>query len=272
MGIVPGAPRSRVGDGVPDRRQGDKADLTTRRLSANLARELEAVHDRHAQVAQHEIGTAVRDEAFHSVLAVHRDRDARAKRGEHVPGEVTMVSVILDDEYGDTAQRHGQPHWCWEGCVTLRVRAEGSAPPCQEQDGKTLSLREPATVQEAFTSGREDRAIRLSAARTPTPRSRGYGRGTCPGRGCHRCAGTGSRTPSRSLSPAGRRSCMACRCTDHPTCGRGCAPGSLPLSITARAFSREGTRKARVPRSGCGRAAWDGPPSVNSQRDAMARY
>src|SRR2546421_8653555 len=122
MGIVPGAPRSRVCDGVPDRRQGDKADLTTRRMSANLARELVAVHHRHAQVAQHEIGTAVRDEAFHSVLAVHRDGDARAKRGEHIPGEVTMVSVILDDEYGDAAQRHGQPHWCWEGCVSLRVR------------------------------------------------------------------------------------------------------------------------------------------------------
>src|SRR5438477_5971375 len=44
-------------------------------------------------------------------------------------------------------------------------------------------------------------------------------------------------------------------------------------SQSPRAPSRARARgSARVPRSGCGRAAWDGPPSVNSQSGAMARY
>jgi hypothetical protein len=64
-------------------------------MGAEFARELEAVHHRHAQIAQDEIGAAVLDESLDPFLAVRRDGHASVEHREHVPSEVTMVSVIL---------------------------------------------------------------------------------------------------------------------------------------------------------------------------------
>ena len=100
MGVVAGAPRSRIGDGIADRRERDQPDLTTRRMGADFARELVAVHHRHAEIAKDEVGAPLRDEALHPFLTVRGDSNLRAERGQHVPSKLTVIAIILDDEHG----------------------------------------------------------------------------------------------------------------------------------------------------------------------------
>ena len=59
-----------------------------------------------------------------------------------------------------------------------------------------------------------------SSVRAPTRRSTGRGRGTCLGREWHRRARTVSQTPTRSVSPADRRSCMGRRDPARPRSGQ----------------------------------------------------
>ena len=106
VGVVPSAPRARVGDGIAERRERDQARLTARGMGADLARELVAVHYRHAEIAENEIRAALRDEALDSFLAIRGDGDVGAEGGQHVTSEFTVVPIIFDDQHGDTTKRH----------------------------------------------------------------------------------------------------------------------------------------------------------------------
>jgi len=65
--------------------------------------ELETIHQRHPKIAKNEVGAAIANQAREPFLTVGRERDAGAERRQHVVRELTMSSVILNDEYRNAA-------------------------------------------------------------------------------------------------------------------------------------------------------------------------
>src|SRR2546425_7936373 len=99
MRVVPGAPRSEIGDGIAHRGERDEAHVTALGVFSYLPGELESVHDRHAEIADDEIGTIIADEPREPFLAARRDGHACAELRQHEAGELPMILVIFDNEH-----------------------------------------------------------------------------------------------------------------------------------------------------------------------------
>src|SRR5256714_7407065 len=109
MSVEAGGPRAEIRDGITHRGECNEPHVTAWRVFAELPGEGESVHPRHAQVTQNKVRAAINDQSSQPLFAIGRDSDVGSEVGQQDPGELAVVRVILDDEYLDAAQGHGEP-------------------------------------------------------------------------------------------------------------------------------------------------------------------
>ena len=82
--------------------------LAVVRVTPHTRRELQAVHDRHHEVAQHGVRTPALD-LFEALKSIGCDSDVRAERFQLECNGRSHVRVIVDDDDGRTSRGYGTP-------------------------------------------------------------------------------------------------------------------------------------------------------------------